>query len=1165
LHVSTSDQDEVQEIAVSATKGSWFMRNPASGVTDILPPLPYDASALEVQQALEGPLGFGSGNVEVSGGPGDAGATKPYVVTFTGTAGDQPLPLLEGRSFPNVPSYCEEFGFCPLEGGTQAEPLKFTEAVRGVNDGQTVVLMAENLGDQAAVSTTESPVVVSGVLPPGLVAFAARAFAGDEENPLPCSVAAGGVSVRCELPVGESLPAYQTIEVQIATKVQPAAAGGTVHASVSGGGAPQPALAEREVVLGEPEKFGFEAYSLVPEAAGGVVDSQAGSHPFQLTSLISLNQTVAEVPVALPKDIATSLPAGLIGDPQSVPQCTELQFSTHREGRNSENECPADSAVGVVAASYRLKGKLRNTAVPLFNLVPEQGEPARFGFAAGGVIAVVLDTAVQAGNEDRVLTLSQNTSELAGVLAARVTIWGVPGDPRHDGQRGWACTDGEQASCSAGEGAPQAFLSMPSSCSSPFVTSVSGDSWGTPEAASQQATPLQYTLPSSIDGCNLLSFAPQLAVSPEIKQASSPTGVNVKVSIPQAASQEPEGLAVATLRNARVTLPAGLQVNPASAAGRVACSEQQIGFQHLTPAGATVFSEETPAQRRGEEAQPECPAASKLGTVTIHTPLLPEPLTGSVYQAAQNENPFKSLLALYLVAQDKQAGVRVRLAGKIEVEPSGQLVSTFDQNPQLSFENLELSFFGGPRAALATTGCGSYTTSATFESWAGGEPFSPSVTPFEINEGPGGSSCSSLGGFSPSFTAGALTNTAGSFSTLETTITRKDGEQTLSTVNLTMPPGLSAMIANVTPCPEPQAANGECSAASKIGHVRASAGVGSEPVVLPEPGKPEDPVYLTGPYDNAPFGLSIVVPAEAGPFNLDENGHPVIVRAKIDVNPETGQASIESQPMPQTLQNIALQVRAIEVIINRPNFIFNATNCKAMSINGEITSAQGKSSTTENHYQTVNCATLPFKPKLTATTHARHTRRYGAYLKVKLTSSAGQANIKSVYIELPKILPSRAETLKLACTAAQFASNPANCPTTSHVGTVIAHTPVLPVPLTGSAIFVSHGGAAFPDLALVLQGDGVTIVQQGKTNIIKNITSSNFNAIPDLPINSVEVTLPTGPHSALTATSNLCTTTHKHKTHHRTLTMPTTITGQNGATTKQNTTITVQNCPKTHH
>lgn len=412
------------------------------------------------------------------------------------------------------------------------------------------------------------------------------------------------------------------------------------------------------------------------------------------------------------------------------------------------------------------------------------------------------------------------------------------------------------------------------------------------------------------------------------------------------------------------------------------------------------------------------------------------------------------------------------------------------------------------------------------------------------------------------------------------TLTRKDGEQTLGTVSMTMPAGLAAMLSKVPLCAEAQANAGTCSAASAIGHVTAKAGIGDKPVELPEEGKPQDPVYLTGPYDGAPFGLSFVVPAQAGPFNLGT----VVVRAKIEVNPVTAQVTIVSDPMPTRLQNIKLDVRSVQVTVDREGFMFNPTNCEPTSISGTIGSEEGASEAVSSRFEAADCASLPFKPDFKALTHAKHSRKQGAYLHIVIAKKEGEANIRSVLVKLPKVLVARETTLKQACGEEQFGKDPAACPAGSKVGTATVYTPVLPVALTGTAYYVSHGGAAYPDLDLVLQGDGVTVVLTGNTHVNgrTDVTSSDFKSAPDVPFGRFELVLPEQSNSAIGGNGDLCyrTVTKKKrvrvrehgkwvhrvkKVHHkvrRRLTMPTTITGQNGAVIKQATKMAVTGCAK---
>ena len=311
-------------------------------------------------------------------------------------------------------------------------------------------------------------------------------------------------------------------------------------------------------------------------------------------------------------------------------------------------------------------------------------------------------------------------------------------------------------------------------------------------------------------------------------------------------------------------------------------------------------------------------------------------------------------------------------------------------------------------------------------------------------------------------------------------------------------------------------------------------------------------VYITTGYKGAAYGLSIVNPAKAGPFNLGT----VVVRATINVDPHTAALRIVSDPLPTILDGIPLQIQHVPVSINRPNFTFNPTNCGKLAITGTLSSTEGSTAAVSTPFQVTNCATLAFKPKFAVSTSGKTSKADGASLHVKLTYPTGpyDANIAKVKVDLPKQLPSRLTTLQKACTAAVFNANPANCPAASLIGSATATTPVLPVPLSGPVYFVSHGGEAFPSLIVVLQGYGTTVDLVGSTFISKaGITSSTFKTVPDVPVGTFELTLPEGKYSALAANGNLC----KAK-----LAMPTAFVAQNGIEIHESTKITATGCPK---
>jgi hypothetical protein len=854
-------------------------------------------------------------------------------------------------------------------------------------------------------------------------------------------------------------------------------------------------------------------------------------------------ETLGSRPLALTKDLHFKLPPGLIGNPTPFARCTLAQFN--------HEACSEQTVVGVSRIIVNVeKGagthEVIPFALPLFNLEPEVGEPARFGFIAP-LTRVILDTAVRTGGDYGVTVSVSNISQIAELVGSEVTFWGVPGDARHDNARALNCLlaargqplPGEAPCAPLGAHRPPPLLSLPTSCTGTLQTRVETDSWNQP--GSFLSFPSSEPMPA-LDGCNKLPFSPSIAVTPDGQAGSTPTGLTVGVHVPQDLVLNPTGLSEANVKDTTVALPAGVALNPAAADGLQACTDLP---EPGRPEGEIAL---------GSPGEPSCPEASKVATVEIRSPLLPDPLVGEMYLAAQNANPFGSLVALYLVAQDPVSGTLIKVAGEVKPDPiTGQLVSTFKDTPQLPFEDLKIHFFGGDRAPLATPGlCGPYTTTSSIAPWSGSEPSTPSST-FDVISGPNASPCTSPLLFNPSLTAGTTSIQAGGFSPFTMTMSRPDGNQNLQAIKLRMPPGLLGTLATVKLCGEPQADLGTCGPESLIGHTIVSVGVGGDPYSV-KGGE----VFITGSYKGAPYGLSIVNPAKAGPYDLGK----VIVRAKIEVDPITAALTVTTDntgpyKIPIILDGIPLQIQHVNVSIDRPGFTFNPTNCSPLAVTGSLTSDQGATKDLSVPFQITNCAVLAFKPKLTAKTSGRTSRASGASLSVKLTYPAGpyDANIARVRVDLPKQLPSRLTTLQKACPATTFEANPANCPPASIVGHATATTPVMPIPLTGPAYFVSHGGEAFPDLIIVLQGYGATVHLIGTTFINKaGITSSTFKQIPDVPVGTFEMTLPQGKYSALAANGNLCTA--------KKLAMPTSFVAQNGAVIHTSTPIAPTGCAK---
>jgi hypothetical protein len=1019
----------------------------------------------------------------------------------------------------------------------------------------SLVVEASNLGD-ALVNGVEHPVTIVDKLPAGLTVTHVYGEGGGgglgDDAKAPCTVTEG-TTVTCTY--GNVLLAYERLMIAITVDVQQGAGTGMSEVSVTGGGA-APVVSRHALALTEATlSYGPENYEITPEEEGGKLDTQAGSHPFQLTTTLTFdNQAVPtfygehevlpEVqPVALTKDLRFNLPPGLVGNPTPLPKCSIAVFLNPTAVSQCEPDTVIGVAVPIVEDIYADTHVPFAATTPLYSLEPAVGEPARFGFETP-VGPVILDTSVRTGGDYGVVVTVPDIIDAIGFIGTQVTFWGVPADQRHDIARGECLKKYETSpviqyefACPVQE-KEQPFVIMPTSCEAPWHTSVEGDPWS---KIGQFTPPKEYTFSNSAgepiteDGCDRLNFEPSISVAPDGEQASTPTGLTVGVHVDQEASLNPKGLAESSVKNTTVTLPAGVALNPAGADGLSACDTSEIGLES---------SEEQ-----------KCPESSKVGTVEIKTPLLPTPLIGAAYLATQNANPFGSLIALYLVVYNEESGVRVKLAGEVKPDPqTGQLVSTFKETPQLPFEELSLHFFGGSRAPLGTPAlCGTYATTASIEPWSG-NPASESSSQFKIVSGPNGTPCSDPLPFDPSLTTGSLNIQAGAFTPFTMTMSREDGNQNLDAIQLKMPSGLLGTLSNVKLCGEAEGNAGTCGPESLIGHTTVSVGLGGNPYTVTG-----GEVFITGPYKGAPYGLSIVNPAKAGPFDLGK----VIVRAKIEVNPENAALTITSDTtgpyaIPQLIDGIPLQIKHVNVSVDRSDFTFNPTNCAPQEIGGSLTSSQGAVSTLHVPFQVTNCATLGFKPILKVSTAGKTSRAKGASLSVKLTYPkapfGSQANIGKVKVDLPKRLPSRLTTLQKACPDSTFNQNPAACPADSRIGSATATTPVLPVHLEGPAYFVSHGGAKFPELIIALSGEGVTVYLHGETFISpQGITSSTFRTIPDVPIGIFELKLPQGADSALAANGNLCASK---------LAMPTTFVGANGVSIKQSTPIAVTGCPK---
>jgi hypothetical protein len=1021
-------------------------------------------------------------------------------------------------------------------------------------------------------ATNGSAVVLTDELPPGLTVrkiefvWSGRKVNGGEidlakEYGL-CSAVpvASGVPVRCTFPGFEGgadelyeVGPDETLKMLVYTTVDDPAASGVLQNTVrvSGGGAPTVSSGAQNRVGGLAPAFGVSSFDFYIAGLDGARDTQAGDHPYELRTTIGFNNGFRVIPDAAagligdssvqdPKDVIVDLPLGFVGSILAAPQCTFAELSAHVEA--GAGGCPHDTVVGHILTEPIGSASVSGS---IYNMVPEHGVPAEFAYVDAIAGAHVFYVHVVPTPQGYVLQTTNPDIPQISLSRVDVTFYGDPAERDKSGN------------------AQIPFFTNPTGCGAgPLSATIYVDSWQNPGSFNADGTP-NLNDPAwvsgphgssespAVTGCNALQFSPEIGAQPTTKAADTPSGMEFEIKQPQ--PEETGTTAASTLRKAVVTLPEGFTVDPSAGDGLAACSEAQIGWVESAP-GSMKFS----------SAPEQCPEASKIGSLELESPLVPHKLTGELFLAAQNANPFNTTLAAYVVVNDPVTGVLIKIAGKFLPDPvTGRLTAVFDENPQLPFSDLKLHFFGGPRAELATPeSCGTFTTTTELTPWSAPDS-GPAATPFDsfaIDE-----ACP--GGFSPSFTAGSTNLQAGAFTPFVVSFSRSDTDQELQNLTVTLPPGLLADVGSVPLCGEAQANAGTCPESSQVGTVQTGVGPGPDPLFVA--GK----AYLTGPYNGGPYGLSVVVPAVAGPFNFGT----VVVRQSIRIDPHTAQVTDVSDPFPTIIAGIPLRLRRVDVTLNRPGFTFNPTSCAKLAFTGTIggsplgaprrlngtvgyATQPGASSSFTTPFQVTNCTTLKFAPKFAVSTSGKTSRSKGASLAVKLTYPQGPqgtyANIARVKVDLPKQLPSRLTTLQKACTNAQFELNPANCPKESFIGHAKAITPLLPVPLEGPAIFVSHGGEAFPSLIMVLQGNGVTLDLVGTTFISKQgITSSTFKTVPDAPVGSFELTLPQGKFSALAANGNLC----KSK-----LAMPTEFLAQNGAKINESTKISVTGCKKAH-
>ncbi|HET7054174.1 MAG TPA: hypothetical protein VFI09_09715 [Solirubrobacterales bacterium] len=1077
-------------------------------------------TAADLKAALEGP--FGTSTVEVSGGPA---GSAPLVVTVPG----RPAPEIKLKNNAGEPFI-----------GTA------TNTVLSQGGSGRLVLTLTNLGN-AKLDATSSHVKIVDKLPEGAIATGVEAIAGfqDKSGPVQCAVEAPE-EVICKFE-GE-LPSFEAIEVEILTSLPgspPVALGGAPgEVSVSGGNAPAASAPQTLNVSPDPVRFGIERFSAEAEEEGGSPVRQAGSHPFQFTTTLQLNAgavsgddltKIVEQP-ALPRNLRFPLPAGLIGNATIAPQCTMTDFLTRPPNEIFLNSCPDESAIGVASVTIIAPGSLGlvRQAVPVFNLPPAHGEPARFGIFPVGD-PVVIDTALEPDDKYRIVASVSNVTQLAQLLASTTTLWGTPGDPRHDNARGWSCTDRifKTNPCARPSGLGEgAFLRMPVNCNSPLDFGMAVEPWNAPlgsviDSTSASGEPML--------GCNRVPFDPTVSSAPTAKLAESPSGLDFKLTMPNSGLLNKDAIAEGQPKKVEVTMPEGMTLNPSAAEGLATCSPADYARERFD-------------SRPGEG----CPEASKIGNVKIKTPLIGDQIDGALYEATPHENPFDSLLALYIVARAPERGVLVKLPLRVDTnKQSGQIVTTLDNSPQQPIESFEMHFREGGRAPLVTPpACGDYPIVAKFVPWSAADPDNPApgevvtrTSTFTVQHGVDGGPCPSGGlpPFDPGYEAGSINNDAGSFSPFDMRLTRKDGEQDMTKFSTVLPPGVLGSLAGVGKCPDAavaaakaktgkeEQASPSCPASSEIGRSTVGAGVGS--VLTWIPGK----IYLGGPYHGDPLSVIAITPAVAGPFDVGT----VVVQEALTLNPRTAEVEVDgahSDPIPHILEGIPAKIRDLRVYVDRPEFILNPTSCDESSAKAilfgsyldVLSPADDKPAALSTRYQAANCQNLGFKPHL-ALQLKGGTRRGGhPGLKATYTPRRGDANLKGLTVRLPSSAFLDQAHIRTICTRVQFAAGGGNgeqCPKGARYGYIKAWTPLLEEPLEGP-VFLRSSNHKLPDLLFALHGL-VNIEVDVRIDSAHGGIRASLEDAPDATLSRVVLHMQGAKKGLIINSKNLCAATNR--------------------------------------
>lgn len=885
--------------------------------------------------------------------------------------------------------------------------------------------------------------------------------------------------------------------------------------------------------------------------------TQAGSHPYSMTTFFMVNHTEEEpgsffVDGGDVKDLIIEQIRGFVGDADAVPRCSTLDFATNDGGFP---KCPAGTAVGLTAVLLEKPQGGFPVIAPIYNLTPPPGVPVRIGFVASEV-PLVIDVVVKQSPNHNVTANTLNIPQPLTVFGSVFQLWGVPGDPSHDFARAKCVSsafaspiivDGELNLKEGGKTCPsdapiEPWLTLPRACSGPLATSFKLDPWDDPGAwvYGSVLTHDQEGFPQGFEGCGKLLFGPDVKSEATTDSAETGTGLDFELEFVDEIDGtgegliEADGIAQSDLKDARITLPEGVTVNPSIAEGLGVC----------TPAD---LERETVSTPYGQG----CPNSAKIGTVQVQTPLVPEPIDGSVYLAQQDdpatsqagaENPFDSLLAFYIVLKHPGLGVLFEIPAEVEPDPrTGQLVTTVTDAPQWPFTRFKFHFREGQRAPLITPpACGTYTTTAELTPWARPSEVVKETASFQITRGVGGGPCppGGLPPFAPGLVAGTLSNAAGAFSPFNLRLTRNDGEQEFTRFSIKLPPGIAGILAGIPKCSEAaiatakhrsgteELASPSCPAASELGSTLAGAGVGS--ALAYAPGK----IYLAGPYEGAPISIVAITAAVVGPFDIGT----VVVRQGFKIDPRTAEVFLDpigSDPIPHIIDGIVVHARDIRAYVDRPNFVFNPTSCEptstASTLLGSgldfVSPADDNPVVVSSPFQAADCAALKFKPRLSLRLLGGTKRGGHPKFRAFLRMPKGNANISNARVTLPSSAFLDQSHIRTVCTRVQFAQKA--CPAGSVYGYAKALTPVLDAPIEGP-VYLRSSENKLPDLVAALRSqEGIEFELVGRIDSLKGRIRNTFDIVPDAPVSSFTLTMQGGKKGLITNSTDLCKGKHR--------------------------------------